>query len=361
VVSTTIGGPGCALSTSLGRDRVRVKVKPADEDERNERRRRVSDLYASGLTAPQVGARLGVSEATVRLDLKALGVAIRPRGGGSHAEARARETMIEQRRARVASLYNGGMTTREVARELEVSQATVAIDVGALGVARPARRPPKYALPKPRECAHCGDAFTPKYPSAAIGDLGRYCSAACRVEGLRKHPRADERVCARPGCETTFRPAAAALLRGGGRGTYCSQECRRTGQTIACAHCGKELYLPASHVARARFCSRRCWGLYRWQHTEALETLARGMHRSGLLRGHQAQRVLGAIEGRLGARLAGRAGGKLPVEETPTGAEKAKKALNLHANGNSLRSIARITGLTKRQVEGVLARSKLSP
>jgi transcriptional regulator with XRE-family HTH domain len=67
----------------------------------------------------------------------------------------------------------------------------------------------------------------------------------------------------------------------------------------------------------------------------------------------------GRWHGRLEALKAGRQGGKKPVEELLPG--KAQEALSLLANGVSIRKTAAKTGLTKDEVEGVKARSRLSP
>jgi hypothetical protein len=94
-------------------------------------------------------------------------------------------------------------------------------------------RPPKYAPPEPRRCETCGEWFTPKYPSAVSRwdgrRGGRFCSAACRVEGLRKYPKPEPRECLAPGCDRTFTPKPAQAARGAG--LFCSKECAASSET----------------------------------------------------------------------------------------------------------------------------------
>jgi transcriptional regulator with XRE-family HTH domain len=63
--------------------------------------------------------------------------------------------------------------------------------------------------------------------------------------------------------------------------------------------------------------------------------------------------------GRLHGLKAGKQGGKKPIEELYP--EKAQEALALRANDVPFRAIAQATGLTKREVEGIVSRARLSP
>jgi hypothetical protein len=66
------------------------------------------------------------------------------------------------------------------------------------------------------------------------------------------------------------------------------------------------------------------------------------------------------LSGTLGARAAGRVAGKQALETRDP--ETAARVVELRRNGASIRTIARVTGLSKRQVEGIIERAnKVSP
>lgn len=90
------------------------------------RRARSTELYASGLSTPQIAAELGVSTATIRNDLIALGIDRRSTVPPD----------LDDRRARATDLYGRGLTMDQVAAELGVSSATVRNYLAALGVDR---------------------------------------------------------------------------------------------------------------------------------------------------------------------------------------------------------------------------------
>jgi DNA-binding CsgD family transcriptional regulator len=313
-------------------------------------------LYSSGLTAREVGERVGRSDRFVREKLRVAGIDLRPRGGGSHSKSSAQTLSRINLRKEVEALYAEGMTTRQVAERLAISQAVVVKYLHAGGAdMRPAHRPTRYPAPGPRPCQSCGTVFTPRFPSAAVREnQGRYCSWDCRIEGTRKYPPAAERACTR--CGKTFRPSAWQVLHRPGAGTYCSAACRKGGQLVACAHCGKEKYQHPSRLSRrsnpARFCSLECWGLYRWKHAEALEQLVAGMLRDQLLRGRRKQVWLGRWRGAEAGHKGGRPRGYTDDQQ--------RRASGLRKNGMSIRAIARITGLSKRQVEYLVTSVKVS-
>ena len=85
-----------------------------------ERHDRVIELHAAGMTGRQIAAELGVSEMTISTDKHALG--LRP--------LRGRE--IEKRHDRVIELHADGMTGTEIAATLGVSKSTISRDLALL-------------------------------------------------------------------------------------------------------------------------------------------------------------------------------------------------------------------------------------
>lgn len=267
---------------------------PLSTDKRREEVRR---LHESEMTLGEIAARLGVSKSTVHGDVSALGLPRRARGGAGHRVSSEQAANLATRRKRVAALYAELGSARQVAHAVGCSQSTVLDDLEALGIEkRSSGGTAKYERPQPRQCANpaCDVVFTPEFPSDAIGTWGRFCSAECRVAGLRKHAPAATRECA--SCGKPFAPSAAALARGGGRGTYCSRECRKTGAFITCELCGTEVYRPASRL-NERFCSRRCWGLFSWDRT-LRENFVLSLWNRGLLRGLLASIHIGRVNAR---------------------------------------------------------------
>jgi len=116
-----------------------------------------------------------------------------------------------------------------------------------------------------RTCARegCDVIFTPT-PGQLRRGVGRYHSAKCAYTARRLHPVPHERECTRPGCAERFVPDAHKATHG--RGRYCSRPCGHE-------HIVKSPY----YIGRQRFCSRRCWGLYRWRPGGGLATLAKAI------------------------------------------------------------------------------------
>jgi DNA-binding NarL/FixJ family response regulator len=152
-----------------------------------DRRAIVAEQYESGRTAEEIAAEIGVSSATVRLDLRALGVTMK-RCGPSRGSKKVIFTPaeVDARRARVAELAATGKGDREIARELGVSKTTIADDRRTLGLApRPPGRPPKSPLPEERMCATCGRPFRPRRENVKDGG-GFWCSRACWYQSEKR-------------------------------------------------------------------------------------------------------------------------------------------------------------------------------
>jgi hypothetical protein len=208
-----------------------------------------------------------------------------------------------ERRAAVAALTAEDRDSREIAAQLGCSQSTVVNDWQALGISRPPGRRAKHPpAPKDRTCETCGKPLEFRFPSDAYRREGdrlverRYCSKECKDEGISKYPKPEPRACRR--CGKTIHP-----LRAHGDQAYCSIECTRTGELVACAHCGDEGYLPGWAIRRGyRFCSHRCWGKQRWRDGIALAALIAG--KGGRARREWKRRWRAPDVGKLGGRPA---------------------------------------------------------
>jgi transcriptional regulator with XRE-family HTH domain/endogenous inhibitor of DNA gyrase (YacG/DUF329 family) len=273
-----------------------------------------------------------------------------------------------------------GLSQRELARRVGVQPNTVNKIEGGKTVPRPETRQaiasvleadqaelfagfparptsgqrPKYPPPPERTCEleGCENLIRFRSPSAAITRgrkrQGRYCSVECRIEGTRKHPKPIERACARPGCEIRFTPKGAQLGRGAG--LYCSLRCwgvarphPRTGELVACARCGTEVYRAPSHSGY-RFCSHRCWGKHRWVGArETVTTLVETMN------GKARRKIKLAWAPRPGRR---RNDERLDYEEA---LERIRTTYaETHA---SERELERLTGESRRMIRVALRRS----
>lgn len=90
------------------------------------RRAEVARLWEEGLTAPEIVERLGVSRATVSMDIHHL------RQTGHHLSKRRRSqpnTRVSARRERVARLWNAGRTQTEITQEIGVRLSTIQTDL----------------------------------------------------------------------------------------------------------------------------------------------------------------------------------------------------------------------------------------
>ena len=138
-----------------------------------------------------------------------------------------------RRRETVADLYADGLTTYAIAKRLGFSQATIAKDIKALGISRPAYSAPrKYEAPVERECERggCSVRFTPIACDVARGN-GRFCSRPCAASAAaRPRVKGENLICALPKCGRSFWVWDSQLRRADGKfGGYCSRECASKG------------------------------------------------------------------------------------------------------------------------------------
>lgn len=265
-----------------------------------ERRQRVSDLYAQGLTLVQIGQTVGISHTTARDDLKTLGVELRPQG-----------------------------------------------------------RRRRYGPDIERTCEQCGKPFIARASEVANG-RGRFCSGSCLTAHghatgrLRGRPSEKVRaVCALDGCEMEVERSPSHVLNlvyCCGDHAYADEKWRSLthgrrwpdGPNVApCSECGKLVNRPPSATARSphQFCDGKCQVTYTKKHgLGGFRSLIQ--HRAG---GRARQRWFGRWAGREAGKLGGR-----PLGYTD---EQAKRCDEMLRRGASIRQAAVATGMTKRQVE----------
>jgi DNA-directed RNA polymerase specialized sigma24 family protein len=232
------------------------------------------------------------------------------------AQLKAQVDELRARRRRAVHLYVAErLTTPRIGEILGVSAVMVSNYLEAEGIPRRRSYRTKYEAPDERSCRQCGEPFTPEAYNVAVGG-GRFCSRACSDDARAKFTeRRTHRVCARVGCERTFRPHLRRDLAEG----------------------------------KGRFCSAECSARHRW--TASLETLLPVIR-------NMPSRARSKWLGRMNGRKHGRVGGKRPVETVYP--EKARQALELQAGGMTIRDAAEKAGLTKRELEGVIARARVS-
>jgi hypothetical protein len=306
--------------------------------------------------------------------------AIRDRRRQAALEHRAPERA--DRGQRVADSYLAGRTLEECAAIENVSIRTIARDLEKGGIARRHRDP----APGERQCARegCSNLFRPTRQQLDLG-YGRFCSRECDHAAHRLYPQPDERECARAGCERRFRPTTYSVAQGEGR--YCSRSCsalaqpkhRDEGEWVACdlwkaasrgkrtagsidphvlSRCRKHVWRWRCELDRDRgekegwFCSRDCHAehrkLFPWPGIRAFISPAA----SGAAR----QRMLGAREGRLHAPK----GANRPQYTDEQANQVRELRRTLPGRKGSIRAIARMTGLSKYQVETILSAPKVS-
>jgi DNA invertase Pin-like site-specific DNA recombinase len=141
----------------------------ASADEIEERRRLVMKLHREGLSAPEIGRRIGVHKTTVLNDLHRMGYSA--------------EAERDERRRRVAELYPQRRLA-EIADELGCHLGTVWNDLVEMGIDRErAGRRSVYEPADERVCERdgCRKPFTPAAAQAAHDGWGRFCTVRCRA------------------------------------------------------------------------------------------------------------------------------------------------------------------------------------
>jgi hypothetical protein len=178
---------------------------------------------------------------------------------------------IMERRQRAAELYQQGLTLKQVGEIVGRSESVVRHDLEVLGIKRRQEwkrgRGRIHPVPQPRPCARCGEVFTPQRAT----HVGKFCSRLC-------HNRTNAEA----------------------------QEHKR-GEWRTCLHCGERFWRYQSQLAlpqvRGDFCTRRCWGTYRWlKDGSAARPLLEANMERGHFGGRARQRCIGRWEGSKGGR-----------------------------------------------------------
>jgi hypothetical protein len=271
---------------------------------------------------------------------------------------------------KIIALYVEGRNMREIETRFHIAQRTIRRVLEANGVEiRPAGQRPRYPVPAERECARegCQARFTPSPSKAAHGE-GRYCTNECantaRIAGFRRsnEARRNGKVVACPVCGTTRYYNAFKLANGS---KYCSSECfhlaSRKGPPPApreCPTCSKIFTPRFPAFADARFCSRECWGIYRWQKNVAIAPLVASMLQRKLLGGRARQRWLGRWAATKPPGGGAQPRGRPRIDAT---AEQQLEIEKLAAIGWGRRSIASRLKVSERMVRHVLESPPLEP
>lgn len=253
----------------------------------------------------------------------------------------------------MAELYPG-MSCTQIGKLLGVSHQTVLQDLRALGIPRlkPGARKKHVAI-GPRECARCGEEFTPRddkvdaqFCSRRCSDLGRRTTRSSgmmtRSERIERSATlylsgmSYEEIAKRHGVTAMTARADVAAA-----GVQSRRACRRPmhtqGEWRNCRHCGLGFWTYASQLHE--FCGQDCWAQYRWKHGIALEPLIGHLTTVGRFPPLARQRWRGRWNGHKGAAAGaegGREGGR-PIQSTT---EQVKEVWRLRKEGLNLSQIA---------------------
>jgi len=256
----------------------------------------------------------------------------------------AQAVLIAARRERVRTRYLAGASVKKVASAEGISFETARDDLHKLGVRmRPRGKQRKYGPDEQRPCARCGAPTIAPASELARGRKRFYCDSCPRALRRREQDdlivslyvdeaRTQHYIAERLGVSDSI--VHRALRRLG----LPTDAHRRGPRELQCEQCCKTLSTYDDH---ARFCSRECWGAWRWKHGEAIGLVGRWGGRSR-------QVWLGRWEGRKYGALGGR-----PVASVSE-AQRAEIE-ELAAKGWGRRAIANRLLLSERAVRNVLS------
>jgi len=277
----------------------------------------------------------------------------------------ATERVIE-RRQRVSDLYAQGLTLVEIGQTVGISAPTARDDLKTLGVElRPQGRRRRYGPDIERTCEQCGKPFIARASEVAKG-RGRFCTGSC----LTTHGHATGRLHGRPsnqirvvcdleGCEIEVsRPPSLInhLVYCTTEHAYADEKCRSLTyerrwpdgpNMVPCSECGKLVNRPPSATARSphQFCDDKCQVTYTKKHgLGGFRALIQ--HRAG---GRARQRWFGRWAGRAAGRTGGRPRGYTDEQV------RLVRILRERDPGIGRARISRLTNLSEKQVRAILS------
>lgn len=127
--------------------------------DREARARKVARLWASGLSMREVARRVGVHHQTVMADLAQLDGGVSYRTYRERAGQR-RVPVRDKRMTEAARLRAGGMSLRQIAKQLAVSHQTVSNDLGRWDARQAAM--PANVIPLARKASKSGAENSPR-------------------------------------------------------------------------------------------------------------------------------------------------------------------------------------------------------
>lgn len=266
---------------------------------------------------------------------------------------RERAELIAARRERERERYLAGATIAEVGALEGISFATAREDLLRLGVEL---RSSGAAQRKHGACELCGAPVVARAHYLARGRTRFYCDEhkgglPQKTSAILTAAERDELLVLLYVIEARTQRYIARRLRVSE--SIIHRDLRRLGletdaqrkrpRELRCAKCGTTRM---TYDEDARFCSQRCWGLWRWQHGEAIDALIECGVGSRWWKGPTRQRLLGRWAGQEAGKTAGRQGGRMRGYTD----EQRDRCRAMRQAGKSWATIATTTGLSTDQV-----------
>ena len=177
-VSTTTITRDITQLVKAGKVERKKKFKEKRYQEMEERRERIIPLYDNGMSIKDIAEIEGVSMTTIAKDIKQLMKAGRVKKQGTLKEKHHQE--IEERRERIISLYNKGMSIKDIAEIEGVSMPTIARDIEQLVKAGKVKKKKTFKEKRYQEMEERRERIIPLY------DKGMSIKDIAEIEGVSK-------------------------------------------------------------------------------------------------------------------------------------------------------------------------------
>ena len=177
-VSTTTITRDITQLVKAGKVERKKKFKEKRYQEMEERRERIIPLYDKGMSIKDIAEIEGVSMTTIAKDIKQLMKAGRVKKQGTLKEKHHQE--IEERRERIISLYNKGMSIKDIAEIEGVSMPTIARDIEQLVKAGKVKKKKTFKEKRYQEMEERRERIIPLY------DKGMSIKDIAEIEGVSK-------------------------------------------------------------------------------------------------------------------------------------------------------------------------------